>query len=97
MRLELTHPAVAAALATSIVQPLYDTTQIGVSNSGSSDLFQVPVGGAGVSGSGTKQLNDTNLTMNGQLSRIETLKGEDLYLEFFDKLSKSIFLEEQKI
>ncbi len=36
-------------------------------------------------------------TMSGNLSRIETLQQEDLYVDFFDKLSKSVFLEEQKI
>lgn len=35
--------------------------------------------------------------MSGQMSRIETLKEPDLYEGFFDKLSKSVFLEEQKI
>ncbi len=35
--------------------------------------------------------------MAGELSRIETLKEEDLYQGFFEKLSKSVFLEEQKI
>ncbi len=35
--------------------------------------------------------------MAGQMSRIETLKEPDLYEGFFDKLSKSVFLEEQKI
>lgn len=69
MRLVMTHPAVASALATAIVQPLYDTIQIGISNSGQVDFFQVPIGGTGVSGTGTKQLNDTNLSMNGQLSQ----------------------------
>jgi hypothetical protein len=35
--------------------------------------------------------------MAGQLSRIQTLKEPDLYEGFFEKLSKSVFLEEQKI
>ena len=36
-------------------------------------------------------------TMAGQLSRIETLQQEDLYQGFFEGLTKSVFLEEQKI
>ena len=36
-------------------------------------------------------------TMGGQLSRIETLQQDDLYQGFFQGLSKSVFLEEQKI
>ncbi len=35
--------------------------------------------------------------MQGNLSRIETIKDETLYQGFFEKLSKSIFLEEHKI
>ncbi len=33
----------------------------------------------------------------GQLSRVETLKDATMYQGFYDKLSKSVFLEEQKI
>ena len=33
----------------------------------------------------------------GNVSRMETLKDPELYQGFFDKLSKAIFLEEQKI
>ncbi len=33
----------------------------------------------------------------GELSRVETLKDEEMYRLFFDKLSKSIFLEENQI
>ena len=33
----------------------------------------------------------------GQVTAAETLKDEKLYQEFFDKLSKSVFLEAQKI
>lgn len=33
----------------------------------------------------------------GQLSRVETLKDITMYQGFYDKLSKSVFLEEQKI
>ncbi len=36
-------------------------------------------------------------TMSGQMSRIETLAQDDLYAGFFDKLSKSVFLEEHRI
>ena len=35
--------------------------------------------------------------MAGQLAKIETLEQDDLYQGFFEKLSKSVFLEEQKI
>ncbi len=35
--------------------------------------------------------------MSGQLSRIETLQEEDLYVGFFDKLGKAVFLEEHRI
>lgn len=35
--------------------------------------------------------------MAGQLSRIETLQENDLYVGFFEKLSKAVFLEEHKI
>jgi hypothetical protein len=33
----------------------------------------------------------------GQVTKAETLSKEDLYVEFFNKLSKSVFLEAQKI
>lgn len=33
----------------------------------------------------------------GQLNRLEALKEPNLYQQFFDKLSKSVFLEAQKI
>ncbi len=33
----------------------------------------------------------------GELSRVETLKDEEMYKLFFEKLSKSIFLEEHQI
>lgn len=33
----------------------------------------------------------------GQVTKAETMKTEDLYTEFFSKLSKSVFLEAQKI
>lgn len=33
----------------------------------------------------------------GQVTKAETMKTEDLYAEFFSKLSKSVFLEAQKI
>ncbi len=33
----------------------------------------------------------------GQVSRYETLREANLYQDFFEKLSKSVFLEEQKI
>ena len=33
----------------------------------------------------------------GQVSKIERINDESMYLEFFDKLSKSIFLEAQQI
>lgn len=56
------------ALQNSIPQPLYDTTQIGTTASGEQFLFQNPAGATGISGSGTKTLADTNMTMNGQLS-----------------------------
>lgn len=69
MRLVMTHPAVASALATAIVQPIYDTVGLSTTNSGQTDFFQVPIGGTGIYGTGTKQLNDTNLSMNGQLSQ----------------------------
>jgi len=33
----------------------------------------------------------------GQVTKAETMKTEELYAEFFNKLSKSVFLEAQKI
>ena len=33
----------------------------------------------------------------GQVSRFETVKNPELYQGFFERLSKAIFLEEQKI
>jgi hypothetical protein len=33
----------------------------------------------------------------GQLNRLEALNEPELYTQFFDKLSKSVFLEAQKI
>jgi len=33
----------------------------------------------------------------GQLNRLEGLKDPELYKQFFEKLSKSVFLEAQKI
>jgi hypothetical protein len=35
--------------------------------------------------------------VSGQVSRFETIKDPKLYQEFFERVSKSIFLEEQKI
>jgi len=37
------------------------------------------------------------INTQGMVSRAETLNNEELYSEFFDKLSKSVFLEAQKI
>lgn len=34
---------------------------------------------------------------SGQVSRFETIKNPKFYQEFFDRLSKAVFLEEQKI
>ena len=33
----------------------------------------------------------------GQLSRVETLKDAEMYQGFYEKLSKAVFLEEQKL
>jgi len=35
--------------------------------------------------------------LKGRISRVETLKDNEMYLVFFDKLSKSIFLEENQL
>jgi len=35
--------------------------------------------------------------VSGQVSRFETIKDPKLYQDFFERVSKSIFLEEQKI
>jgi hypothetical protein len=35
--------------------------------------------------------------VSGQVSRFETIKDPKLYQEFFERVSKAIFLEEQKI
>jgi hypothetical protein len=35
--------------------------------------------------------------MRGDMTRIVTLKDPQLYQDFFERLSKSVFLEEQKI
>lgn len=98
-RSAVTKSQVAGAVLLALLggyTPIDKTQKIRVS------LVSRPViadGGGGVTDSQYIRITIQRLVWNseGQLTRIESIEEPEIYLEFFDKLSKSVFLETQQI
>lgn len=74
-----------AALANSIIQPLYDTLQVSTTFNTELLYFQAPAGSTGIGGTGSKTLADTNMTMNGTLSSRDAFAVRGYGIELLDR------------